>query len=59
MVRAVVGGWVGVGGVWVGVCGGGLSLRLPHPSFILFTAVAPTGTMATFLRFTTLGSSSS
>ena len=22
MVRAVVGGWVGVGGVWVGVCGG-------------------------------------
>ena len=57
MVRAVVGGWV-----W-GVCGwgfvGGLSLRLPHPSLILFTAVAPTGTMATFLRFTTLGSSSS
>ena len=63
MVRAVVEGggrvmW-GVGGRVGGVVGRGASNTPSHPALILLTTVGPTGTIAIFLRLTSLGSSSS
>ena len=60
MVRAVVeGGGRVMWGVSVVGGGRGASTTSSHPALILLTTVGPAGTIAIFLRLTSLGSSSS